>query len=69
MNPLIAQLQTLMGGRLATQALGRLGVVGTLLKSLGAPVFIVMVLAMMVLPLPPFMLDLLFTFNIAIALR
>ena len=38
MKPLIAQLQTLMGGRLASQALGRLGVVGTLLKSLGAPV-------------------------------
>jgi flagellar biosynthesis protein FlhA len=68
MNPLIAQLQTLMGGRLATQALGRLGVVGALVKTLGAPVFIVMVLAMMVLPLPPFMLDLLFTFNIAMAL-
>ena len=68
MNPLIAQLQTLMSGRLATQALGRLGVLGTLVKSLGAPVFSVMVLAMMVLPLPPFMLDLLFTFNIAMAL-
>ena len=37
-------------------------------RSLGAPVFIVMVLAMMVLPLPPFALDLLFTFNIALAL-
>jgi flagellar biosynthesis component FlhA len=36
--------------------------------SLGAPIFIVMVLAMMVLPLPPFVLDLLFTFNIAMAL-
>ena len=33
-----------------------------------APVFVVMVLAMMVLPLPPFVLDLLFTFNIALAL-
>jgi flagellar biosynthesis protein FlhA len=33
-----------------------------------APVFVVMMLAMMVLPLPPFVLDLLFTFNIALAL-
>ena len=38
------------------------------LKALTAPVFIVMVLAMMVLPLPPFALDLLFTFNIALSL-
>ena len=33
-----------------------------------APVFIVMVLSMMVLPLPSFVLDLFFTFNIAMAL-
>ena len=68
MSPLIAQLQGLLSGRLATQAAGKLGLGATLLKSLGAPVFIVMVLAMMVLPLPPFALDLLFTFNIAMAL-
>jgi flagellar biosynthesis protein FlhA len=68
MNPLIEQLKALLGGRLATQALARLGVGATLAKSLGAPVFIVLVLAMMVLPLPPFALDLLFTFNIAMAL-
>src|SRR5215470_10294435 len=37
-------------------------------KALMAPIFIVMVLAMMVLPLPSFALDLLFTFNIAMAL-
>ena len=37
-------------------------------RALMAPLFIVMVLAMMVLPLPPFVLDLLFTFNIALAL-
>ena len=36
--------------------------------SLGGPVVIVMVLAMMVLPLPPFLLDVLFTFNIAISI-
>jgi flagellar biosynthesis protein FlhA len=39
----------------------------TNLRSLAGPVLIVMILAMMVLPLPPFLLDILFTFNIAIA--
>jgi flagellar biosynthesis protein FlhA len=38
------------------------------LITLGGPVLIVMVLAMMVLPLPPFLLDVLFTFNIAISI-
>jgi flagellar biosynthesis protein FlhA len=38
------------------------------LKNLAGPVLIVMILAMMVLPLPPFMLDILFTFNIAMAI-
>jgi flagellar biosynthesis protein FlhA len=38
------------------------------MKALLLPAFVVMMLAMMVLPLPPFMLDLLFTLNIAIAL-
>jgi flagellar biosynthesis protein FlhA len=37
-------------------------------NGLGAPVIIVMLLAMMVLPLPPFALDFLFTFNIALSL-
>ncbi|WP_374623382.1 flagellar biosynthesis protein FlhA [Pandoraea sp.] len=37
------------------------------LKSLAAPVLIVMILGMMILPLPPFILDLLFTFNIALS--
>ena len=72
MNSTARSLQTLWqgltGSRLGTQASARLGLLGTLLKTLGAPVFIVMVLAMMVLPLPPFVLDLLFTFNIAMAL-
>jgi flagellar biosynthesis protein FlhA len=40
----------------------------TAIKALMAPLFIVMVLAMMVLPLPAFALDVLFTFNIAMAL-
>lgn len=41
---------------------------GAAIKALVLPAFIVMMLAMMVLPLPPFVLDLLFTFNIALAL-
>ena len=36
-------------------------------RGLMGPLFIVMILAMMVLPLPPFLLDVLFTFNIALA--
>jgi flagellar biosynthesis protein FlhA len=39
-----------------------------LLIGLGTPVVLVMLLSMMVLPLPPMVLDLLFTFNIAFAL-
>jgi len=38
------------------------------LRTLAGPVLIVMILAMMVLPLPPMLLDILFTFNIAIAI-
>ena len=38
------------------------------IRALMAPLFIIMVLAMMVLPLPPLALDVLFTFNIAMAL-
>ncbi|HMM86276.1 flagellar biosynthesis protein FlhA [Azohydromonas sp.] len=53
------QVQGLLGAREAT---------ATAVKTLLAPLFIVLVLAMMVLPLPPFLLDLLFTFNIALAL-
>ena len=41
---------------------------GAAVKALLLPAFVVMMLSMMVLPLPPFLLDLLFTFNIAIAL-
>ncbi len=56
MTPLLNQLQALLGPRAGV------------LRALMAPLFIVMVLAMMVLPLPAFALDLLFTFNIALAL-
>ncbi len=39
----------------------------TNMRMIGAPVFIIMVLSMMVLPLPAFLLDLFFTFNISMA--
>ena len=53
MIPLLARARTLVGPNAS---------------ALAAPLFIVAVLAMMVLPLPAFALDLLFTFNIAMAL-
>ena len=56
MNALIAKLQALLGPH------------ATAIKALLAPVFIILLLAMMVLPLPAFALDLMFTFNIAVAL-
>ncbi|MBI5256465.1 MAG: flagellar biosynthesis protein FlhA [Burkholderiales bacterium] len=56
MNPFLARLQMFVGPRAGV------------LRALMAPAFIVMVLAMMVLPLPAFALDLFFTFNIALAL-
>jgi flagellar biosynthesis protein FlhA len=55
MNPLIQKLQSLIGPRAGVIA------------ALGAPIAVLLVLSMMVLPLPPFVLDLLFTFNIAMA--
>src|SRR5664279_5727171 len=56
MNDLMQQLQA------------RLGPNAKAIRALMAPLVVVMILAMMVLPLPPFALDLLFTFNIAMAL-
>ncbi|HLO93002.1 MAG TPA: flagellar biosynthesis protein FlhA [Burkholderiaceae bacterium] len=56
MNALMAQMQAMLGPR--AQIVG----------ALGAPIAIIMILSMMVLPLPPFVLDLLFTFNIAMAI-
>ncbi len=56
MTPVTARLQAWLGPKAGA------------VKALIAPIFIVMVLAMMVLPLPPLVLDLLFTFNIALAL-
>ena len=45
-----------------------LGGHGAVLRGAAAPMLVVAILAMMVLPLPPFALDMLFTINIAIAL-
>ncbi|MEO7055898.1 MAG: flagellar biosynthesis protein FlhA [Caldimonas sp.] len=56
MNPVMQQFQTWLGPNARA------------IKALMAPLVVVMILAMMVLPLPPFALDLLFTFNIAMAL-
>jgi flagellar biosynthesis protein FlhA len=38
------------------------------LVGLGTPILLVMILAMMTLPMPPFLLDILFTFNITLAM-
>src|SRR3979409_1966263 len=56
MNPLMQQMQSWLGPNAKA------------MRSIMAPLVVVMILAMMVLPLPPFALDLLFTFNIAMAL-
>ncbi|MFO1270981.1 MAG: flagellar biosynthesis protein FlhA [Rubrivivax sp.] len=56
MNALAARLNAWFGPRAGAA------------KVLTLPAFVVLMLAMMVLPLPAFVLDLLFTFNIAIAL-
>src|SRR5213592_927636 len=56
MNALMQQMQKWLGPNAGA------------IRALMAPLFIIMVLSMMVLPLPPFALDLLFTFNIAMAL-
>lgn len=48
---------------------GRLGAGGAgQYKMLAGPVLIIMIMAMMILPLPPFVLDLFFTFNIALSI-
>ncbi|MEO3691280.1 flagellar biosynthesis protein FlhA [Roseateles sp. DJS-2-20] len=52
---MLAKLQSVLGPRAGVFA------------ALGAPIGVLMVLGMMVLPLPPLVLDLLFTFNIAMA--
>jgi flagellar biosynthesis protein FlhA len=56
MNELMQRLNTMFGPHAGAA------------KALVLPAFVVMMLAMMVLPLPGFVLDLLFTFNIALAL-
>jgi len=62
-NEFFASLKAALDPRQAGAAKG-----GAALKALVLPIFVVLMLAMMVLPLPAFALDLLFTFNIALAL-
>ncbi len=51
------------------QAVGALTTIRELGRSgLGAPLMVVILLSMVVLPLPPFMLDIFFTFNISLSL-
>ena len=61
-----------MGGIVASTAFSldfiKAGLAGDKVKPLGAPIFIILILVMMILPVPPFALDLFFTFNIAISL-
>src|SRR6185369_15967568 len=53
---------------MAASSLSMQGLLGRLSGTqLAAPVLILMILAMMVLPLPAFILDILFTFNIALS--
>ncbi|OIN92486.1 MAG: flagellar biosynthesis protein FlhA [Comamonadaceae bacterium CG1_02_60_18] len=56
MNPLLNKLQAWLGNHMA------------LVQGAAAPMLVVAILSMMVLPLPPWLLDTFFTFNIAIAL-
>jgi flagellar biosynthesis protein FlhA len=60
LNALMQQMNVWFGGADGAR--------GKAIKALVLPAFVVMMLAMMVLPLPGFVLDLLFTFNIALAL-
>jgi flagellar biosynthesis protein FlhA len=56
MNAFVMKLQTVLGGQQQN------------MQVMAAPILVVCVLALMVLPLPPFMLDIFFTFNIATSL-
>jgi flagellar biosynthesis protein FlhA len=56
MNPLLQTLQQRVGRHAA------------MISGVAAPLLVVAILAMMVLPLPPWLLDILFTINIAVAL-
>jgi flagellar biosynthesis protein FlhA len=52
---------------MATEA-ATLGLRGIARKGIGAPILLVMMLAMVIVPLPPIALDMFFTFNITLAL-
>ena len=59
----MATLSTASGTNVVGNAVGNIQRAG-----LGAPVLLVAMLAMMIVPLPPLLLDILFTFNISLAL-
>ena len=59
----MATLSTASGTNVLGNAVGNIQRAG-----LGAPVLLVAMLAMMIVPLPPLLLDILFTFNISLAL-
>jgi flagellar biosynthesis protein FlhA len=52
----------------AANAIGLGGFRLSMLSGIGTPILLFLILIMMLLPLPPFMLDLLFTFNIALSM-
>lgn len=58
-----APVSTTVSNSTSNEGLGRLR-----LDGLGTPAAVLLILGMMTLPLPPFLLDMLFTFNIAMAL-
>ncbi len=53
---------------MATQAAATLSLRDVARSGLGAPILLVMMLAMVIVPLPPFALDIFFTFNITLSL-
>lgn len=62
-GPVRSKRETTMATEAATLSLR--GISG---KGLGAPVLLVMMLAMVIIPLPPIALDMFFTFNITLSL-
>ena len=52
----------------AAASVPRLPISAKYLNVMAGPVLIIMIMGMMVLPLPPFALDVLFTFNIALSI-
>ena len=58
---------TSKSGLTSFMQLPKLLLAGNQIKGMAGPILIILILGMMILPLPPFLLDLLFTFNIALS--